>query len=190
MQPNTPPKRKWVLGSFAGLTISALPSTVPASAGLWLFLSFGAWWLFDQPVWLAPVMGFFGVVLHWLAELLHQVGHYLAGLAVGYPMNGLTAFGLVSSGRYPADEPKLPGRTHLIRALGGPLFSLFIGGCATLLLFSWQPQNLFVAGLLAWFQWENILVFGLTAFFPAGLFVKGIELDGDTILRYLRGEFN
>jgi hypothetical protein len=80
---------------------------------------------------------------------------------------------------YPRDEPELPGRVHIRRALGGPALSfivLTIASLAALLIpASTSPLlnalALFVAAI-------NLLIFSVGAFLPLGF------TDGSTLLRW------
>jgi Zn-dependent protease len=161
-----------------GLRIAARPDVGLWALGLWAVLSGVGMGLLYLPLLDALIGGLACAFLHYCGEFLHQMGHALAARRTGYPMTGLTFFFLLAVSRYPKDEPDLPGRTHITRALGGPsaslIVSLIAGGIA------WAVASL--GGLvwlvaMFWFL-DNLLVFFLGAFLPLGF------TDGSTILRY------
>jgi hypothetical protein len=127
----------------------------------------------------AVALGLIGLLLHWIADIAHQLGHARAARSTGYPMVGIRLWGVLSSSVYPPDEPPLPPQVHIRRALGGPILSLILSitfGLIVLLLpsnsFFWLPALFFAA--------ENFLVFTLGSFLPLGF------TDGSTLLRNLR----
>ncbi len=168
------------LGRLFGLEIAALPSVWIGSALLWIALAAVGWAALHLPLPAAILGGLLGVALHWLADLLHQFGHAAAARSTGYPMTGITGWWVLSSARYPKDEPELPAATHLRRAFGGPVGSTIVtivaAGVAALL---W-PLGGLAFYLAALFFLDNLLVFVLGAFLPLGF------TDGSTILHYLR----
>ncbi len=119
------------------------------------------------------------VALHWLAALLHQLGHALAARSTGFPMNGIRFgyFGLLAASRYPRDEPQLPARVHIRRALGGPLASAFVSLVAGAMAFAFPLAGIF-ATLAQFFFWDNLLVFALGSLAPLGF------TDGSTLLQW------
>lgn len=117
--------------------------------------------------------------IFWLSELIHQLGHAWAARRTGYPMTGIRFWGPISTSLYPSDEPTLPGRTHIRRALGGPFFSFYLS-VATFLLTIWLRHTdgglIYFLALFAFIV--NFVVLTLGAFLPLGF------TDGSTILRY------
>ncbi|MBK8049077.1 MAG: hypothetical protein IPK16_19375 [Anaerolineales bacterium] len=95
-------------------------------------------------------------------------------------MTGLRFWGVFSTSLWPADEPELPGRIHITRALGGPIASLLLGVIA--LAIAWLiGQSAGLAWWLAIFAaFDNLVVLGLGAFLPLGF------TDGSTILHWWR----
>lgn len=168
------------LGRVAGLELSIQPSALWSMAAVWLGLSAAGFWLLGFDLWTAVAGGLAGVAIHWLSEFWHQFGHALAARRTGYPMTGLRFWGIFGVSLWPADEPTLPGRIHIQRALGGPLASFLLGGLA--LAFALLLGQ--AAGLLWWLALlaaaDNLLVLGLGAFLPLGF------TDGSTILRWWR----
>ena len=172
------------LGTWFGLktTISPLSivshlAVIPVAAvaaGVWLSLSLGG------ALWAGILSSLTLLVSAWL----HQRGHALAAKRVGYPMIGVHFHSLLSAGLYPADEPPLPPRTHILRALGGFWVNLLIGLVLTPAMINLWPAG----GVIAWVTavavvW-NFFVLGLGAFLPLDL--PQITTDGGTILRYWR----
>jgi hypothetical protein len=168
------------LGTICGVKITARPSAIIASIALWAVATEVATAFFHASLSAGIVQGLVVTLIHWLSDLLHQLGHAVAARSVGYPMSGLRLWFLLSSGLYPLNEPELPARTHVRRALGGPIMSLI----ATV-----------IAGVIAWlmgsagspYTWiavfaflDNLLIFTLGAFLPLGF------TDGSTLLRLWR----
>ena len=163
------------LGRLAGLHISALPSTVISAIGLWTLLTMLAAVIIPLPIGTAIVGGFVAMVLHYASDAAHQLGHAFAAKRTGYPMTGIRFWFVLSTSLYPADEPALPGRIHIRRALGGPPVSLGLGVMFGLLA-------LMTTGLIGWvcafLAVDNLLVLGLGAFMPLGF------TDGSTLLMW------
>lgn len=172
--------RQFRLGSFAGVEIRFTAQAVVGFALLWLFLA----WLGN--VWLGwslqrgIVFGFLGAFVHMLTAVIHHLSHAFAARRTGYPMEAVLLgqslfFGLSV---YPEDEPALPGRTHIMRALGGPigsfLFAVLAGGLAFLVRdFGGMPYWLAVlAGL------DGFLIFFIGVLIPLGF------NDMSTIIRW------
>lgn len=163
------------LGRLAGLHISALPSTVISAIGLWTLLTLLAAVIIPLPIDAAIVGGFIAMGLHYASDVAHQLGHAFAAKRTGYPMTGIRFWFVLSTALYPPDEPALPGRIHIHRALGGPPVSLGLGVMFGLLA-------LMTPGLIGWIcaflAVDNLLVLGLGAFMPLGF------TDGSTLLKW------
>lgn len=166
--------------ALAGLAIEVLPSALMGAVGLWLILGIAAR-LLTPLTWVEAILGS-GLVmlLHYVSEFLHQVGHAWAARRTGYPMVGVRFWWVLSTSLYPADEPTLPGKTHIRRALGGPSLSalvMLVGTLLTLLLVSLNaPLVLVLVALVS--TLDNLLVFTLGAFIPLSW------TDGGTLLRW------
>ncbi len=181
-------KRLTELGHIAGLRITAKPSAFITMAWMWVILTFGTIALFKLSVNEAIIGAGVATVLHLLSELVHQLGHSIAARQTGYPMIGVCFWGPLASSIYPKDEPPLPGRLHIKRALGGPIMSavvtlvagslyLFVTGTFT--MGQSEPHLPLVIVLVSGFVFlENLLVFTLGAFLPLGF------TDGSTILHW------
>lgn len=166
------------LGYAGGLEISAKRSAFVAFVLIWLVLSIIGFLAFHFTVLEAIVSGFIITCLHYLSELIHQLGHAGAARNTGYPMRGIRFVHVLAFSQYPRDEPELPGRIHIRRALGGPLTSFLVTVIALLILL--VAQN--VGGMLYWialcFFLDNLFVFTLGAFLPLSF------TDGGIIARY------
>ncbi len=60
---------------------------------------------------------------HWILDVIHQLGYAWAASHAGYPMIGIRRWWVLSICLYPNNEPELPKRIHMQRALGGPAWS-------------------------------------------------------------------
>jgi hypothetical protein len=170
------------IAKIGNFSIQIIPAAYWGTVALWLVLTLIGLRL-QLDLGLAIVGGFIAMILHWFSETVHQLGHIIAARLTGYPMSGLrygVPLGIFTASLYP-DEPVLPNRIHLRRALGGPLMSLLlsiVAGLIAAVVYSAQPD-----GLLWWlalfFFLENLIVFTLQSFVPLGF------NDGSTILRAL-----
>jgi len=168
------------LGTIGGVKITARPSAIVASIALWAVATEVATAFFHASLAAGILQGLIVTLLHWLSDLLHQAGHAIAARSVGYPMSGLRLWFLLSSGLYPLDEPELPARTHVRRALGGPIISLIvsvIAGVIALLMHNADSPYTWIA-IFAFL--DNLLIFTLGAFVPLSF------TDGGTLLRLWR----
>lgn len=166
------------LGRLGGLTLSARPNALIGLILLWLALSAIGIGLLRLPLPSAVAGGLVAALLHFIGELVHQLGHARAAARTGYPMSGVRFWWVLGQSIYPRDEGDLPAPVHIQRALGGPTASLImalIGGLIALALRA-------VGGMAWWvalfFFLDNLLVFTLGAFLPLGF------TDGSTLLRY------
>jgi hypothetical protein len=174
------------LGKVAGLELSARPSAIVGFILLWVLLGGVAALLFKVPLGEAIVGGFIAVVLHYVSEIVHNLGHAWAARRTGYPMIGVRLFGVLGVSLYPQDEPPLPADVHIRRALGGPAASLLLTLVAAVIALALRPSTALRAGLLGKTPWlvavfcflENLLVFTLGAFLPLGF------TDGSTLLEW------
>lgn len=168
------------LGTVGGVKITARPSAIIASIALWAVATEVATAFFGASLAAGIVQGLVVTLLHWVSDLLHQVGHAIAARSTGYPMSGLRLWLLLSSGLYPLDEPELPAATHARRALGGPIVSLLVtvaAGAISWLLWSVGSPYTWIAVFAVL---DNLLIFTLGAFLPLHF------TDGGTLLRLWR----
>lgn len=166
------------LGRVAGLRVSALPSAGVGSLLLGALLTaVGVNWL-KLPLGAALGGALLAVLLHWLSEVLHNLGHAWVARRAGYPMTGIRFWFLLGSSLYPPDEPPLPAAIHIRRALGGPALSFgvaLVGGLLALLL---RGMGGVAWGVALFFFLDNLLIFSLGALLPLGF------NDGGTLVRW------
>lgn len=62
-------------------------------------------------------------MLHMGTVFIHVLGHVMSSALSGYPMTGVEFWWMFARTLYPADEPLLSPRQHIVRAIGGPLAS-------------------------------------------------------------------
>ena len=162
--------------TISPLGIASFVAAVPLTAVI-------AAWILRLAPGEAALAGLLSAPVMFLSEWVHQWGHARAARRVGYPMTGMHFHSLFSSSLYPPDEPELPARTHIRRALGGFWVNLLLGLLvAPLALYLWPRGG--VLGWLAGFTalWNTVgLSFG--AFTPID--IPGVfTTDGGTLLRY------
>lgn len=167
------------LGSIAGLKILVKPTALLSMVLVWAVCSLMGRKLFKLKPEQAVLGGFLAMLLHWLSEFWHHVGHAQAAKQTGYPMSGVCFVGPLASSLYPPEEPTLPPPVHIKRALGGPIAS---GGLALLtgllaLAAQWVGGVPAMVATLTFL--DNLLVLTLGAFVPLGF------TDGSTLLRYM-----
>ena len=166
-------------GRLFGLQVNGTPLALVGTLLLWFLLGTAARGALALPLVQAVLAGFIGAALWWLIELVHQLGHAVAARSTGHPMAGIEfgQFALFARSIYPADEPDLPARVHIRRALGGPAASLALGAAAGLTALVVPAHG------LAWWAALYIaavstLVMGLGALLPLGF------TDGSTLLAW------
>ncbi len=141
------------LGTLAGLELAARPSALAGylllGLGLGMLGAFGP----GLPAAQAVVFGAACALLHFGGELWHNLGHAAAARRAGYPMLGVTFWGLLATSRYPENEGQPPAGVHIQRALGGPLGSVILTVLAGLILLAvkdtppWRQRS---AGSFSW----------------------------------------
>lgn len=171
-------KRRWQLGQLMGVEIWFRLNSLLLSGLLWLIFSLAA------NVWLgfslgqAIVVGGTAVLIHWLSDTIHHLGHATAARQVGYPMQKIISWYVLMSSVYPQDEPPLHATIHIKRALGGPAASLLLSLAAGALLLLLPKDGAVAHALVSFAFWENLLVFFLGAFVPLGF------TDGSTLITW------
>lgn len=170
------------LGTLAGLQLTMIPLAAIGSIALYAIVVV-LMAIFNLPIGSALLGGFVVVVLHWFSELVHQLGHAWAARRTGYPMTGLRfgTRGVLSTCLYPPDEPPLPARVHLRRAVGGPIFSAWLSSIAFIVILMTARSIEAVWSFVLWFFFlENLFVLTLQVFIPLGF------NDGGTIWYWIR----
>ncbi len=176
------PDRTYRLGSIGGLQVSLMPSAIAGSLALWVLLSAAGVWLLGLPAGAALLGGLAALLLHWFSDIVHHSGHAWAARRTGYPMIGIRLWGVLGSSIYPGDEPALPARVHIRRALGGPIASLLLTLVAGLVAWALRSAGGVVWWVALFFFLENLCVFTLQVFIPLSF------NDGGTLLYWLRHE--
>ena len=157
------------IGHIFGLELSARRSSIFGSIALWVLFAILGWFLSANPG-SAVLFGLVCTLLHWLSEMVHQFGHARAARRTGYPMRGVRLWFVLGQSLYPADEPPLPGRVHVRRALGGPIASILTGCLLGLLALLIYPNNDLFGWVLIVLMLDNLLVLGFGALPPAWLY--------------------
>jgi hypothetical protein len=170
------------LGTLAGLQLTMIPAAVIGSIALYV-IAVVLMAIFNIPIGSALFGGLIVVVLHWLSELVHQLGHAWAARRTGYPMTGVRfgALAVFATSLYPPDEPPLPAKVHIRRALGGPIFSAWLSSIAFIVILLTARSIDTLWSFVLWFFFlENLLVLTLQVFIPLGF------NDGGTIWHWIR----
>ena len=168
---------------FTFLTIGNIPITttqlaIIVSIALWVIFALIGLIIFNLPISTSIIGGSVAMVLHWVSDVLHQLGHGWVAAKVGYPMREIRLLHILAASIYPRDEPELPANIHIRRALGGPpvSFALAIWGAGISFLLEEKTGLLY---LLAQFLfWENLLIFGIGSLLPLGF------TDGSTLIKW------
>ena len=171
------------LGTLAGLRLTATRAAVIGSIVLVAIVIGVMAAVFNIPIGSALLGGVIVVILHWFSELVHHLGHAWAARRTGYPMTGVRfgTYGVLGRSLYPPDEPTLPAKIHVRRAIGGPIFSAWLSTIAFLvLLMTIRGASAMWEFVLWFFFLENFLVLTLQVFIPLGF------NDGGTIWRWMR----
>lgn len=158
--------------------ISAAPNAYVSLSALALATAIVAGVALQLPPALALGWGALYVIGHLFNELVHHAGHAVAARQTGYPMRGIRLVYVLAVSLYPKDEPRLPARVHIRRALGGPVASALLSiawGVVALAVRDSAPA----ARWLVWAIWfDCLLIFTLGAFLPLAW------TDGGTLLHY------
>lgn len=168
------------LGKVAGLALSADPLALIGSILLFGVLSGVAIGILQLSVGAAIIGSLVALILHWIADIAHHLGHAWAARQTGYPMIGLRlgTWLVLGTSLYPMNEPALPAAIHIRRALGGPLASLLLTLVAAIIVLLLRNFG----GVLWWvalfFLLDNLFVFALGALLPLGF------TDGSTLLHW------
>jgi len=171
------------LGTLAGLQLTATRSTLIGSIGLGVIAIGLMAVAFNIPIGSALLGGVIVVILRWFSDLVHQLGHAWAARRTGYPMLGVRfgTWGVFSTSIYPPDEPALPAKIHIRRAVGGPIFSAWLSAMAFLvILMTIRDADAMWAFVLRFFFLDNFFVMTLQVFIPLSF------NDGGTIWHWVR----
>lgn len=181
---NTAINRSYRLGRILGLRLTAETSAFAALIVLWAVLAVvgrQALGLTGPDV---VVGGALTVLLHVGLTLAHHLGHAVAAERTGYPMVGIHLWLLLGRSIYPANEPPLPGRIHIRRAVGGPIASAIVSAILGVLALLLYPVGGMVYAMVVFLFLDNLLVFTLGALLPVPI------ADGGTLRRWSRDQGN
>lgn len=155
------------IGKLFGLQISFIPLLFAGVVFIWLGLSLLGYFALDIPLGESILLGCIGMLLHYISELIHCLGHAVAAKSTGYPIAGIRfgLFGIFAQTLYPKDEPELPSSTHIRRALGGPIINLILSIILFVILPVWR-ENWYWLGLFIFL--DNLFVYTLQVFVPVG----------------------
>jgi len=176
-----------------GLRVSISPAGALSFAALVVVTAWLAGWWLHLPLAAAVLAGVLSVLIFFVSELLHQLGHAWAASRTGYPMTGIHFFLMLAASIYPPDEPVLAPSLHVRRALGGFWVNVVVGLLVVPAALALWPRGTellpTLPSLLAWVAAftavTNILVLGLGALIPLPLPGGGVT-DGGTLLKYWR----
>ena len=168
-------------GKILGLDIWISPSALVGSVAITLVAAV----VFATRAGLSTGEALFGgivaMLLYWLSDFAHHFGHAIAARRTQYPMTGVLFHTVLGPSVYPRDEPELPGRVHIRRALGGPALSSVVLVVASLGALLIPARTSPLLNALAMFVAAiNLFIFGGGAFLPLGF------TDGSTLLRWWR----
>jgi hypothetical protein len=170
---------EFYFGQLAGIQLSARRSALLAFGLVWAALAVLARVGLNLALFPALLGSFCAAILHWCSDLAHQLGHAWAARRNGYPMSGLCFWGVFSTCLYPQDEPELPARIHIRRALGGPITSLLLSILEGVLVIVHRQTDGVIWWVVVFFSLDNFLALTLGAFLPLGF------TDGSTLLTWM-----
>jgi hypothetical protein len=107
---------------------------------------------------------------------LHACGHIVSGTLAGSPMDELLITATRDVNVYEGDQSRVPSHVHLMRAIGGPLANLLVGGVCRVLLRRARPG--LATDIVAAIASTN-LFYGLGGLLPLP------SIDGEVIWREL-----
>ncbi len=171
-------KKRIRVGKINNLEISFQRNVFIGASILLALYTWAANFYLHYDLKISLLAGGVALIAHYFSEFFHHIGHHIAAKKTGYPMKGVLFIWVLAASLYPKNEPDLPARTHIKRALGGPIASLLLGGLFVIvggLLFPYKNLAFYLCGFIGLL---NLLVFGLAAFLPLGF------TDGSTILKW------
>lgn len=154
------------LGSIAGLRLTAQRSFFTHRLIFLIALAIIGRFALGLSLAIAVLGAFIAVVLDAIAVLIHQLGHSWVAQKVGFPMIGISFWSLFATCIYPADEPELPPKLHIRRALGGPPLNFLVGLTTGLPALWFLPQEGPIRLLVIFWIVDNCVVRSIMAFGP------------------------
>lgn len=162
--------REVSVARVGGVELFVTPAAVLGFLLLWVALTVFGVSVLGRPIGWALVAGLAAAALHFVAALIHHLSHAVAARRTGHPMQAVR-FGrmlVLATSVYPENEPELPARTHIRRALGGPtgslLFALAAGAAAVAL----RPLGGLAYWLALFAALDSFLVFFVGVLLPLG----------------------
>ena len=118
------------------------------------------------------------VSFHYLAQLIHLIGHAIAAWSTGYPKSGFWFLYIFAMSLYPRDEPILPARIHIQRSLGGVIGFTLVLVMVIILWTNTREAQWEIRYLTSFMLGEAILLFIVSAIFSDGvMFIRGKEWE-------------
>lgn len=171
------------LGSVAGMEVSLAPGFYIACVALLAVYLLVAVGIFHKSPRNALVGAFLLVLLHWVSETWHNLGHFTSARSTGFPMEGVrlgTAMLVFGTSVYPDEEQPLSAAVHIRRALGGPISNAILGGIGVIAIIAVNGFHSHFTWVAVLFTVENLGVFVLGNCLPLGF------NDGSTLLYWMR----
>ncbi|MCP4356544.1 MAG: hypothetical protein GY796_00805 [Chloroflexi bacterium] len=159
-----------------GIQLQISQTGLLSSLVLWIVLALAANWLLPLTIGQAILGGLLATLLHWVNVFGHHLGHAAAARRVGYPLELVRMFYLLGGQRYPRNEPDLPAKTHIQRALGGPIANLCLALVGMMAVWLLRPFGELPFYLSLFFTLESFFIFFIGALLPLGF------TDGSTLL--------
>ncbi len=123
-----------------------------------------------KTVTIALLTGICFASFHEIAQFVHQLGHALVARLLGQPMKGVRQFAVFSFSEYPANEPVLPDKLHILRSLGGVVALALV---FTVVFWTWlgipASASEFTRWLLDFLLFDSALLFFTSAIISDGL---------------------
>jgi hypothetical protein len=172
-----------LLGRFSGLDVLIRPRHFALGTALLsaVLTVAGTVWL-GLPLLTAAFAALLCAAVHWLLEIVHNLGHANFAQFTGQPMSGMLLGDKLVLARslYPPHEPELAPGAHIIRALGGPLMSTGVGFILGFVLIVFWGTGSIWQWIVGWGFFESVVLFG-----PGALLAPLPFVDGGTILYWL-----
>lgn len=172
--------------NFLGMRTAFTPSALLGSVFLIVVVTIAALFLTELTLPTAILGAVIATLIHWVGEVIHMYGHFVAAKQTGYPSTGVKLWAVIGIIRYPRDEPELAPNIHIRRALGGPIINaIVLVICIILAVLFWSNPGL-PRFLLGFAVFSNIL-FSVGALFPP-IYIESQNLatDGGTIMYWMR----
>lgn len=168
------------LGKIYGLELSAGQSALFGSLLLWAALAALGLGVLQLTLPQAIIGSLLAVILHWLSDLVHHLGHAVAARRAGHPMSGVHFWFLLGTSLYPPNEPELPADVHIQRAMGGPAASSQLTLVTAVIAMLLYATGSLIFWIVLYAFLDNLLVLTVGALLPLGF------TDGSTLITWWR----